>query len=111
MLNQAPNGAWEDVALDFIIKLSLSLKLMTQRYFDIILIIIDRLIKYGYFVPYKESSTAEDLVYIFVRYIVGNHEILKRIISDRDKLFISKFWKSLMNLLDVYYKLSTVYHP
>src|SRR5437667_7313275 len=33
------------------------------------------------------------------------------IISDRDKLFISKFWKSLVARLGVEQKLSTAYHP
>ena len=33
------------------------------------------------------------------------------IISDRDKLFISKFWKALHKLTGVKLKLSTAYHP
>jgi hypothetical protein len=99
------------VALDFIVKLPLSLKLMTQRRFDTILIITNRLIKYKYFVPYKESLIAEDLAYVFIKHIVESYKIPKKIISDRDKLFISKFWKSLINLLGVYHKLSTAYHP
>lgn len=33
------------------------------------------------------------------------------IISDRDKLFILKFWKALMKLTGIKHKLSTAYHP
>ena len=33
------------------------------------------------------------------------------IVSDRDKLFISKFWKALHKLTGVKLKMSTVYHP
>ena len=77
--------------MDFITKLPKSVKLITGTEFDSILVITDRFIKYGYFVPYKESSLAEDLTYAFNKTIIGNHRILKEIISDRDKLFISKF--------------------
>src|SRR5450755_3322308 len=111
MPNQAPTGAWEDVALDFITKLPESKEPMTKISFDSILVVTDRLTKYGYFIPYKESSSAEDLAYVFNKHIIGNHGIPKRIISDRDKLFTSRFWKSLMDQLGTYHKMSTGYHP
>src|SRR5450755_254114 len=97
MPNQAPTGAWEDVALDFITKLPESKEPMTKTSFDSILVITDRLTKYSYFIPYRESSSAEDLAYVFNKHIIGNHRISKRIISNRDKLFTSKFWKSLID--------------
>jgi hypothetical protein len=59
--------------------------------FDLILVIIDRLTKYGYFIPYKESLLAEELAYAFNKHIIGNHGISKEIISDKDKLFTSRF--------------------
>jgi hypothetical protein len=64
---------------------------MIEVVFDSILVIIDRLTKYGYFILYKESLSAEELAYAFNKYIIGNHEILKKIINDRDKLFTSRF--------------------
>jgi hypothetical protein len=64
---------------------------MTRVVFDLILIIIDRLTKYEYFILYKESLSAEELVYAFNKHIIGNYGILKKIISNRDKLFISRF--------------------
>jgi hypothetical protein len=59
--------------------------------FDSILVITDRLTKYGYFILYKESSLVEELAYAFNKHIIENHEISKKIISDRDKLFTSRF--------------------
>jgi hypothetical protein len=91
MPNQAPTGAWENVTLDFITKLPKSKEPITKTSFDSILVITDRLTKYDYFIPYKESSLAEDLAYMFNKHIIGNHGIPKRIISDRDKLFTSRF--------------------
>jgi hypothetical protein len=41
MSNQAPTGAWEDVALDFIMKLSESKELITKTSFDSILVVTD----------------------------------------------------------------------
>ena len=46
--------------------------------------------KYGYFILYKESLNTEDLVYVFLRIVVINYELLEKVISNRDKLFISK---------------------
>jgi hypothetical protein len=88
---EALKGAWECVALDFIVKLPPSTKPMTEVVFDSILVVIDRLIKYGYFISYKESSSAEELAYTFNKHIIGNHRIPKEIISDRDKLFTLRF--------------------
>jgi hypothetical protein len=70
-------------------------KLIIKVVFDSILVVIDRLTKYGYFILYKESLLAEELAYAFNKHIIGNHGISKKIISDRDKLFTSRFWKSL----------------
>ena len=47
--------------------------------------------KYCYFLSYRKKSTAEDLAYIFTKVIKNQHELPKEIISDRDKLFTSKF--------------------
>jgi hypothetical protein len=79
------------VAIDFIIKLSPFVELITEIVFDSILVITDRLTKYKYFVSYKESLLAEELVYTFNKHIIGNYGISKEIISDRDKLFILRF--------------------
>jgi hypothetical protein len=83
--------------LDFIIKLPPSKEALIRITYDSILVVTDRLIKYAHFIPYKEGSTAEELVYTFNRNIITNHGILEEIISNRDKLFISNFWKSLID--------------
>jgi hypothetical protein len=104
-------GAWKSIALDFVVKLPLSKEPMTGIEYDSILVITCRLTKYGYFIPYMEASTAEDLAYTFLKIIFSNHGLPEEIISDRDKLFTSKFWKSLIAQLGANHKLSTAYHP
>ncbi len=104
------NHAWKSIALNFIVKLSKSKKRVIETTYDSILIIMNRLIKYEYFLSYKKATFAEDLTYTFLRTIVANHELSDKIISNRDKLFTSKFWKFLMNQLEIHHKLSTTYH-
>ncbi|KAK6224224.1 reverse transcriptase domain protein [Colletotrichum tabaci] len=106
-----PPEAWHSISLDFIVKLPKSREPLTKTWYDSILVIVDRLTKYAYFIPYLESSTAEDLAYTFLKYIISNHGLPKEIVSDRDKLFTSKFWKSLISQLGADHKLSTAFHP
>jgi hypothetical protein len=106
-----PDGAWKSIALDFIVKLPLSKEPMTKVKYDSILVITDRLTKYGHFVPYMEASDATELAYTFLKIVICNHGLPEEIISDRDKLFTSKFWTSLMAQLGANHKLSTAYHP
>jgi hypothetical protein len=77
--------------MNFIMKLLKLKESMTQKKYDSILVITDRLIKYEYFISYLEESTAENLAYIFMKHVITNHEISEKIISNRDKLFTSKF--------------------
>lgn len=108
---KAPEGAWKNIALDFIVKLPPSRERVTGTVYDTILVVTDRLTKYAHFIPYKEGASAEDLAYTFNKYITGNHGIPQEIISDRDKLFTSKFWKSLTDQLGINQRMSTAYHP
>ena len=63
---QVPERAWSSVLLDFIVKLLLSKKPIIRTEFDFTFIIINRLIKWGTFIPYKELFTAKDLAYVFL---------------------------------------------
>jgi hypothetical protein len=82
---------WTLIVLDFVVKLLLSRDLIIGVEYNFILVIIDRLTKYTYMILYLEASTAEDLAYAFLRVIIANHSALEEMISDRNKLFISKF--------------------
>ena len=73
MSNQTSRGTWQDMALNFITKLPLSKKPMTGVIYDFIIVVTDRLTKYAYFISYLKSSLAEDLAYIFYKYIMANY--------------------------------------
>lgn len=106
-----PSQPWKSIALDFVVKLPLSVDPITGIEYDSITVITDRLTKYAYMVPFLESSDAEQLAHLLMRVIVANHGAPDEIISDRDKLFTSHFWKTFVNLLGVKHKLSTAFHP
>ena len=65
--------------------------------YDSILVIIDILTKYAYLESYKEAFTVEDLAYIFNKIVIARYGISDKIVLDRDKLFTSQFWQSLMD--------------
>ncbi|KAF0325255.1 hypothetical protein GQ607_007582, partial [Colletotrichum asianum] len=49
------------------------------------------LIKYTYFILYKEVSNTKEYIYIFLKYIITNYKIPKEIILNRNKFFTLKF--------------------
>jgi hypothetical protein len=56
--------------MDFIIKLLISKESGTNQFYDFIFIAIDRLTKYGYFIPCREDMSAKDLAYLFNRHVI-----------------------------------------
>jgi hypothetical protein len=74
-----------------VVKLLLLQDPITRIEYDFILVVTDRLTKNTYFIFYLEENIIEDLAYMFLRVVVANYSALEEIISDKDKLFISKF--------------------
>ena len=81
----APEHPWEWITVDFITQLPPSYS------YDAITVYMERLIKYVHIELLKGTMTAEDMTHQFLKVIVSNHGVPKRITSDRDKLFMTKF--------------------
>jgi len=47
--------------------------------------------KYALFISFSKKITVQELAYTILKEVVSRFELSKEIISDRDKLFISKF--------------------
>jgi hypothetical protein len=79
------------MALNFIIKLPKSREPLIKIIYDSILVIIEELTKYIYFELYKESLTAKNLVYIFMKIVVARYGTLEVIKLNREIVFTSQF--------------------
>lgn len=100
-----PPEAWHIVSLDFIEGLP------SSYHFDTILVVIDKLTKYGHFIPLKHPYSANSIARLFLDNVYRLHGLPKVIISDRDKVFTSTFWQQLFKLADTTLNLSSSYHP
>ena len=78
---------------------------------DALLIVVDRLSKMAHFLPTTANATAEDVADLFVPEIARLHGVPASIVSDRDTRFLSAFWETFTNRLQIKRALSTAWHP
>jgi hypothetical protein len=100
-----PDSRCDSVAIDFIGPLP------PDDGFDCILTLTDRLGSDIRIIPTTCSLTAQGLADIFFREWYCENGLPLEIVSDRDKLFVSNFWKALHELTGIKLKMSTSYHP
>jgi hypothetical protein len=76
--------------MDFVVGL-----LLTSHRHNGILLIVVKLTKSAHFIPVRNTYDVTDVEHVFVSEVIHLHEIPKKIISDRDSKFTSRFWTSL----------------
>ncbi|XP_070030075.1 uncharacterized protein [Nicotiana sylvestris] len=80
--------AWEHIAMDFI-------RLPKTYGKDSVLVVIDRYTKFAHFFALTHPYMATQVAQIFLDNVCKLHGLLNSIVSDRDPIFGSNFWKEL----------------
>jgi Integrase zinc binding domain len=87
-----PDLSWSSVGMDFITGLP---KLEGK---DVIVVIVDRFTKFAHFIPLSHPYSAYDVASSFFEHVYTLHELPTSIITDRDPIFTTKFWRELLKL-------------
>ena len=107
---KSSKASWDEVFMNFIIKL-LKLKNSTnEETYDAILVMIDRLIKYCHIIFFKKAYNVEQLKYVVLNRFIRYQKISKKLINDKDKLFTFNYWRTLLSIMGTKFKMSTTYH-
>jgi hypothetical protein len=97
---EVPSSVWSNVAMDFV----KGFPHVNSK--PVILTVVDHFSKYAHFVPLVHSYTATFVVKVFFDSIVRLHGSPEFIISNRDPVFMSKFWSELFTLSSVKLQMS-----
>ena len=100
-----PSRPWSSVSLDWITDLPPS------NYHDAILVVVDRLTKQAIFIPTTKSMPAPHVATLFLQNVIRLHGLPASLVSDRDPIFTSHFWKRLLQLLGIHANRSSAFHP
>lgn len=100
-----PDQAWEVISMDFIEGLPKS------KGKNVILVVVDKLTRYCHLLALSHPYSAQTVAHELLNSVVQLHGVSQAIISDRDTIFVSAFWKELFTALGTKLKLSSAYHP
>src|SRR5688500_12661692 len=101
-----PEWKWEEIGMDIITGLP-----RTQKGYDAIWVIVDRLTKVAHFIPVKTTYKGSQLAELYMARMVCLHGVPKKIVSDRGSQFTSRFWRSFHENMSTKLNFSTAYHP
>jgi hypothetical protein len=101
------NRSWTNIIMNFVIEL------FDSRDFNVILMMIDRLIKMHHYVSCiaeEDETFAEETIKLLINHVWKLHELSNTIMSNRESQFISLVWKTICQMLKVNIKLSIAFH-
>ena len=96
--------------MDFIMGLPILTDWKGDSY-DLIFIIVNRLIKMVYYKSVKITIDALGLAKVIINVVIRYHGFSDLIVTNQELLFNSKFWSLLCYFLGIKRKLSTTFYP
>lgn len=100
-----PEEVWVDISMNFITGLPKSMGK------EVIFVVVDRFSKAAHFMALSHPFTAIQVAQSYLDHVFKLHVWPKSIVSDRDSVFLSNFWKGLFSLHGTEFPLSSAYHP
>jgi len=100
-----PERPWNSISMNFIKKLP------DSNGYTAILVIVDRMSKQGIFIPTHNTITSAELAKLFVLHVFSKHGVPSHVTSDRGSEFVSHFFRSLGEALDMKLHFTSGYHP
>ena len=100
-----PEHPWNLISMDFIEHLPKS------DGFTAILVMVDHLTKQSIFIPTYNTVTSADLTLLFIQHVFSKHSVPLHITSDHGSKFISHFFCSLGQALNMCLHFTSGYHP
>ena len=100
-----PDKVWDDLSMDFITGLP------NSHGYTTILVVVDRLSKQAHFGALPKKYSAAKVADLFAHMVCKLHGLPRSIVTDRDALFLSVFWRELFALSGTTLRRSTAYHP
>ena len=78
---------------------------------NVIMVVIDRLNKYAHFCALSHPFSTSTIDATFMDIVQNLNGLLNIILSDRDPIFMGKFWTKLFSCLGTQLAHSSYYHP
>jgi len=100
-----PTQPWDTIGIDFVGPLPRS------KGYDAIMTVVCHLTGMVHLVACKTTDSAREVADNYLREIVRLHGLPRRVVSDRDPKFTSRFWKTFCERLGTRLAMSTAFHP
>ena len=100
-----PSQYWQMLTMDFVEGLPRSSR------FNCVMVVVDKLSRYAHFAGLSHPFTAPVVAAAFMDNVHKLHGMPESIVSDRDRIFTSRFWRELAALSGVKLRMSSSQHP
>lgn len=82
-----------------------------KKGYDYALVVLDRFSKRCITILCHKTVTSKDVARLLLQNVVCYNKLPDSIVSDRDRMFVSRAWEELCRILKIKHSLSTAYHP